>query len=226
MNNNENTFPTVTQLWNGIVLRTIAHAFWSIHHPLLAYERSWDGPNYIIQDSMGSRGVITFIANKIIGAFFESNSSRNPFHTRNDCELETLLKGMPSYLLEFAHKETLQYMLDDYNGTIAPIITSAFWSKENQLFAAESWSQVFAHGVHLIRTELMSSDTALVEYQDAYELSPRRISVIQSLFNRRIATQTTLLQLSRSEYELLTNDGLEGIDDCRDLLRAIGIVFP
>jgi len=175
---------------------------------------------------MGSRGVITFIAHKIIGAFFESNSSRNPFYTRNNYELEVLFKGMPSYLLEIAHKETLQYMLDDYDGTIIPMITSIFWSEENRLFAAESWSQVFTHGAHLIRSELMSSDTALVEYQDAYELSPQKISVIQSLFNRRITTQTTLLQLSKSEYELLTNDGGEGIDDCRDLLQAIGIVFP
>lgn len=150
----QESFPQCMQLWKGAILGTIAHAIRVTSNPDFSHEQSWDGSNYSVQDSMGSRGTISFAKERIVGVFFDKDSPRNPFRSGQAYDLDSLLAGMPTEHLSIANNEALQYVLQEYGGTAMPIITAAFWSAGDYLTAAEPWSQVFVHGAHLIRIQL------------------------------------------------------------------------
>jgi hypothetical protein len=65
------------QLWEGCILASIAHAIMVAHYPELSNEQSWDGFNYNVQDSSGTRATITFHPNCLVAAFRNEYSERD-----------------------------------------------------------------------------------------------------------------------------------------------------
>jgi hypothetical protein len=223
--------PKKTRLWLGAILGSIAHAISVSKYPEISNEQSWDGTNYSVQDSMGSRGTIAFAGETgedIVGVFFDANSSRNPFRSEVvDYSVDRFLMGMPTHLHKLAYEEALQYVLQDYRGVVMPVITAAFWSKGDRLEASEPWQQVFENGAHLIRIQLMELSQALSEWQEAYDLSSSQVALAQSLFDRKIATPDRPITLDSRERDILLAEATsdEGIDESRASFAEIGIHF-
>lgn len=222
----KHTFPQRLTLWHGSVLGTIAHAIWVAANPDFSHEQSWDGPNYSIQDSMGSRGTISFKENQIVGVFFDRNSPRNPFKSSKEYNLSSFLNGIPSDLLSIANGEALQYLLQEYNGVVRPIITVAFWSQGDYLTAAEPWPQVFDHGAHLVRIQLKDTESGIAEWKTQYEMLPSQVELTRSLFYRWMTSSSNKILLNDREQNVLLAKGTEGLDESRELLAAIGIILP
>jgi hypothetical protein len=223
---NHNAFPQRLQLWYGVILGTIAHAIWLASSPEFSHEQSWDGLNYSIQDSMGSRGTVSFAGDQVVGVFFDKDSPRNPLRLGKPYDVRPFLRGMPPSLLALAEGEALQYVLQEYDGTIMPIITAAFWSEGEYLAAAEPWVQVFDHGAHLIHTQIQDYETAISEWQAEYEMPSAQVDLMKSLFNRKIASSQKQILLSDSELDALIISGDEGLDESRELLATVGIIVP
>lgn len=214
------------QLWQGAILGTIAHAIWVAHHPDLAYEQSWEGPNYIVQNSMGAYGTVTFAENSVVGVFFDSHSSRSPYRSEGSYDLRSFLSGIPENLLVLANQEALQYVLQEYKGITMPIITAAFWSEDDYLTAAKPWQEVFANGAHLVRIQLLDTEKAIAEWQTNYELKSSQVELTRSLFYRKVTRPQTQIVLDDQERSVLASDGTEGIEVSRELLAGIGIILP
>jgi hypothetical protein len=119
--------PEQRVVWPGAVLGAITHAVFLCRCPDLSYEQSWDGGNYNVQDSAGSRGTIAFCQGKFVGAFFYESSNRNPFRCRMQPDASRFLRGMPEELKPLAYNETLQYLVQEFEESKVPIVTSAFW---------------------------------------------------------------------------------------------------
>jgi hypothetical protein len=226
MDSGREPFPPRMRLWQGAILGTIAHAIWIVADPLLAAEQSWDGPNYNVQDSMGSRGTITFAGERAVGVFFDAHSRRSPFRSGRDYDLRSFFTGISDELYSLAQQEALQYVLDDYRGALVPIITAAFWSEGEFLAVAEPWPEVVTNGAHLVSIQLMEPDAAMVEWREECEMSPSQVALMRSLFDRKMATPNAPVVLEDSERDILTSEGDEGIDESRRLLAAIGIIVP
>jgi hypothetical protein len=208
------------------MLGTIAHAIWIASNPDFSHEQSWDGSNYSIQDSMGSRGTISFAGDLAVGVFFDKESTRNPFRTAQPYHMDSLLTGMSPEHLSLANNEALQYVLQEYDGTVMPIITAAFWNAGEHLTAAEPWSQVFIHGAHLIRIQLHDPVAAIKEWQTEYQMSSSQVNLMKSLFERRIAYPNQQIFLNDWEQDILTSSGMEGLTESQELLAAVGVVLP
>ncbi len=224
----QETFPKLSQLWRGATLRTIAHAISLAHDPTLSYEVFWENLNYTRQDSAGSRGAITFAENYAVGAFFDEHSSRNPFRSANPggYDLASFFVGIPVEQLSRLQEETLQYLVEEYGGELKPVITSAFWSEEESLSAAEPWDEVYRHGAHLIRIEIMDEEAALAALQSEYEFPASQMTLLHSLFTRRVTGFDNHLILDQSEYATLTFNGIIGLDESKRLLETINIKCP
>ncbi|SFH40308.1 hypothetical protein SAMN04487776_1133 [Priestia megaterium] len=76
----ENSNRYKSQIWQGCMLSSIAHAISVAQYPEFANEQSWDGDNYSMQDSQGGRGTITFNQHYCVAAFRDDNSSRIDKH--------------------------------------------------------------------------------------------------------------------------------------------------
>ncbi len=219
--------PSVKELWQGAILATIAHALFITASPDLAYELSWEGLNYSRQDSQGGRGTITFTEDEeVVGAFFDTHSPRNPYLKVGEYTLAPYFKGIPENLLQLAQSETLEYILDDWEGKPMPVVTSAFWSVNGRLVAAEDWTKVLSNGAHLLRIELMPIPKAFSVWQSECDFSEEQIGLVQNLYKRKLENENQPFQLEREEYKLWTAQGTDGIIESRELLEAIRIVVP
>jgi len=225
LSSNYNEFPKFDTLRRGAILGSIVHAVMLCRYPELSHEQSWDGTNYSIQDSMGSRGTIAFRGAKAVGVFFDKNSPRNPFLSKEPYDPDRFFRGMPGDLLPLAGEEALQYVLDEYKGKTSPIITAAFWTEGESLAAAEEWPPVFDNGAHLIRIQLMDTNTALQEWRAQYEMSAEQVALAQTLFQRKIAAREGPVELAADERQFLAGqaESPDGLDEALESLKEIGI---
>lgn len=226
MSNKDNNFPTKAQLWKGAILGSIAHAIWLVQHPDFSNEQSWDGINYSVQDTQGTRGTITFSGEDIVGVFRDENSSRNPLPSEKGYDLDHYFVGIPPKLLSLAQDEALQYVLENYGGRIVPVITSAFWSEAIHLTARESWHEVFKHGAHVLRIQVLETEDAIREWKDNYEMDSSKTLILRSLFERKLKNPKDEIILSQKEMSVLTEDGVQGLDESQELFSSIGIIMP
>ncbi|HRQ36762.1 MAG TPA: hypothetical protein PLD25_02475 [Chloroflexota bacterium] len=226
MSTNNDSFPSVQQLRQGAILGTIAHAIWLIQYPDFAHEQSWDGINYSVQDSQGTRGTITFSDNDVIGVFRDENSRRSPLTLDNGYDLSKYFAGIPPRLMKIAEQEALQYVLEEYQGSVIPIVTAAFWSNDKFLAGADSWKDIYTHGAHVLRVQILDTETAIKEWQDNYEMSAPKVALMRSLFNQRLKNPKKELVLTGEELIILKGKGSRGIEESRELFAGINIVVP
>lgn len=223
----ENDFPDAGRLRPGAVLGAIAHAIAVAQYPDISNEQSWDGDNYSVQDSAGSRGTVAFSGDDFVGVFFDDDSPRNPFRPGAAYDLESFFEGMPDELRPLAHEEALQYVLQEFEGEARPVITSAFWSRGGgRLAAAEPWEQVFDNGARLVRLQLLGPDEGLAGWREQYELTDDQAALARSLFERRMASPGEPLTLTEQERDLLGASDDEGLEECRESFAEIGISLP
>jgi hypothetical protein len=219
----QNSFPTRTQLWNSAILETIAHAVWTFHSPLLSYECQWDGYNYLINNTQGDRGAITFAEETTIGALFDHESTRSPYGSDDQYDIHQFLAGMPADMTRLAYAETLQYMLDNPQGSVVPTITTAFWNQGELITAAEPWPEVMSHGAQLLHRAGMEIDDAVAELRESYEFRPAQIDLIRSLYTRKIRMPYHTIMLDEQEHKILAIEGNGGIAESTELFAAIGV---
>src|SRR5579859_540876 len=219
-------FPRRQDLWQGALLATIGQAINVAAMPDLANERSWDGPNYSRQDSQGTRGTITFLADRLVGVIRDDHSPRAPWHSGGPYRLDPLLAEMPADLRTLAEAEALQYVLDSWENLNGPIITTAFWSTGEFLAAADPWPVVVEHGGHLLEIELMEPAAAQVAIAADSEWSPSQLNLLRSLFDRKQQTPNGPVTLKDWELRALVASGTSGLAESQALLTAIGFVFP
>ena len=220
------TFPKRSQLWRGVVMATIAHAIWVAQDPEEAYSLSWEGMNYSRQDGSGTRGTITFAEDRLVAVFSDDNSPRTPWRKKGAYDLDNYLNGIPDDLLALARAEALQYVLDDYQGVVQPIITTAFWGYGEDLTAPETCDEVVEHGAHLIRIELLEDKAALEALQENFEWDEPEMGLLTRLFYRHMQKPTLALTLADSDMTILTANGDAGLSESRALLAAINIQLP
>lgn len=72
----------------------------------------------------------------------------------------------------------------------------------------------------------METDSAVNEWQINYEMSSDQVNLMQTLFDRRVGSPGKKIAVSRSEFDILIARGIEGIDECQELLAGIDIILP
>jgi hypothetical protein len=133
---------------------------------------------------------------------------------------------MPMHVRAIAERETLEYLLQDYRGADVPVITTAFWSEGGALAAAEPWPDVLSNGGLLAHTQLQPTNQAIEVWRAHYSLSSTQAELLRSVFARKMASAGAPVVLSDREKGLLLDEGLEGLEQTRELLAEAGITLP
>jgi hypothetical protein len=224
-------FPSRAELWQGVVLGTIAHAIWVAPDATYAYSQGWDGPNYLLKDGSGDVGAITFTPEHVVAAFFDLHSDRSPHRASSRLPFgspyhaDDYFATAPDAVRRIAREETLQYLLDDCDGTVQPTITAACWSEGATLTAREPWAAVRAHAGNLIAIQTMPPEAAIAAWTENYEFNDDQIALLRGLFARRMAADRPIA-VAEEERRVLTGDGEAGLAESRELLAAVGIALP
>lgn len=205
-------------LYEGCYLASISCAVMSAKYPELSFEHNWDGMNYLVQDGFGSRGTITFQNNFCVGAFRSDNSER----LRNSVPYTHYFENCQERIFQLAKSETLQYLLDEYDGVIRPVITTCFWSNGNNLDSNDSWDDVFSNGGDILIPQLSGFEIGLEHWKKYYEMNTSELNLVVRLFKERIAHPEQEIRLVDG-IELLSRYGSEGFKEAKQLLGSMRI---
>lgn len=190
------------KLYEGCLLAAVAHAVTAGEYPELNFEHSWDGMTYCMNDAQGCRGCITFTKTRIVGAFCEESkvtgvSAISYFEKASDD------------ILQLAREETLQYLLDDLNGSVQPVITAAFWGSYEQLYSNLSQAALFANGASLMETQLLDEEAALLSWDAYYECHDGQLDLIKSLYHQLLHQAQRPVILSKEQQRCLYGERSE-----------------
>ncbi|WP_138752298.1 hypothetical protein [Paenibacillus sinopodophylli] len=212
------------QLWKGCILASLAHSIMVAHYPELSNEQSWDGLNYSVQDSSGTRGTIAFSSDYVVAAFRNDHSERlNQVDINYDAI--RLFAGAPQVVIEIAESETLQYLLDDIEGFVKPLITSSFWWTDNICFSVDSQEILLEQGVHVLEHQFMDFEDAIDAWQEYYGMLPGQIELLISLYSRKIARPMETIVLSKKEINSINSNDDIGLKESKESFGEIGIIL-
>lgn len=197
---------TIELLWKGSILASIAHAIMVAHYPELSHEHSWDGNNYNIQDSEGSRGTISFKQGYCFCAIYNDKS--------NDVlNVEQFLKDAPEKVIDLAIKDTLQYLLQKTNGNISPIISSAFWGENNVLYSKISFDKMMSKGGFILKKQFQEYNLAVESWAEYYEMTDEQISLMETLYNKKIESYKSRIDLTKNDINMIGIESKEGLNE-------------
>ena len=202
-----------TQLYEGCIHAAITHAVAVGMYPELNFEHFWDGINYCMNDSRGCKATITFHTKYIIAVFQDIE--------KVDWNIDALsfFDGASNEIIEVARNEALQYMLDENDGVVKPVVTAAFWGTWDRLNSKQTVADIIKSGGHIIRSQLLPYNDAMNEWRDYYDLDSKQISLIQKLFNAKISSSGKSLILHDEEIKLLYGD----LNECLASLEELNI---
>lgn len=202
------------QLYKGCIQASITHAVAVGMYPELNYEHSWDGINYSMNDSQGCRATITF-HNEYIIAVFQDNE-------KMDWNIDALafFNGASKEIIEIAQNEALQYVLEEVDGVVKPVVTAAFWGTWDRLNSVQSFDDIIKNGGHIIRLQLLPYNDAMNEWRDYYDLDSKQISLIQKLFDAKISSNDDEIILHDEEMKILYGD----LEECLISLGELNII--
>lgn len=201
------------QLYEGCIQAAVTHAVAVGMYPELNYEHSWDGINYCMNDSQGCRATITFHSKYIIAVFQDIEKV-----DRNKDALE-FFDGASEEIMNIAQNEALQYVLDNLDGVVKPVITAAFWGTWDSLNSVQTFESIVKNGGHVIRSQLLPYNEAMDVWRDYYDLDAKQISLIRKLFNAKIGSNGESLVLHNDDIESLYGD----LDECLVSLGELNI---
>jgi hypothetical protein len=209
------------QLWQGCILATIAHAIMVAHFPELSNEHSWDGINYNVQDSEGTRGTITFDSKYCVAAFRNDDSGR--ILTSKFSEAHKYFQGASLEILQLAEAEALQYLLENVNGRAVPVITTAFWGEDNNLFTNDTYNEMIENGGFLLERQVMGFDLAIEAWKEYYDMSQQQCDFLKYIYDRKISNPNEIITLSKEEISFIGSNDEEGLNESRISFEEIGI---
>ena len=222
MGNNFNKLDwKIDQLWSGCILTSIAHAIMVAHYPLISYEKSWDRFNFSIQDSEGIGGTVTFHDKYCIGAFRNDNSDR--IGSKVFKNATAYIKNAPQEVIKLSEEETFQYLLVNIGGNVLPVITTAFWGNDNELYIEDSYSDFLRYGGELIETQAKDFHSVINVLVDDYEMSTKQVDLMKIIYARKIKKPDDKIILTKKEINMIGTDDQEGLSESLNSFREINI---
>lgn len=205
------------ELWQGCILVSIAHAIFIADAPDLAHEISWDGFNYNMNNSQGSRGTITFHPDLFVAGF------RNDELTSDSVKASDYFNHVPEQVVELAEAETLHYLLDDVAGKTLPSITTVIWGNKDQAFSSHPFAEMFIRGGKLLEMQSLDPEAAFEACEENYEFTGKQMELLKKLFYLKIARPNEKITLNQTDIDVIGTHDVEGVNESRTLFAEIGI---
>lgn len=210
-----------TKLYRGCLLSSIAHAIMTNVYPSFSYEQSWDGTNFSIQDSRGTRCTITFCEDYCVGGIRNESEGLFSRNNYNDKYKQMLLNKFPYCVINTAEKEALQYLLVEYDGQVLPNITSIFWCNDNSFFYHSCSDAQLSDDMSLLYHILLPEEKAIEALVEYYNIDDCALHLIKHLFNERLNDFSKALYLSACQIKMFPGESIN--NECKQSLQELNI---
>lgn len=210
---------TKTVIFNGCLIASIAHAVMTNVYPELSYEQSWDGENYSIQNSSGLRGTISFEKEYCIGAVRNENFGAI---IGGDC-IQKYMRHFPLNVINKAHEETLQYLLLERDGIVAPYVTSVFWADHTTIHFADSCADSIKKDFVLFENLMLPEEIVINKWTEYYGMDSKAIELINGLYPMKAKDFFSVIKLSERQRNLIPGSYIN--KECAEALKELNIIL-
>ena len=179
------------QVYDNCLLSAAAHAVFVLKHPIAAYEQSWDGDNYSFVYGT-TRGTISFDRPRgiLAGAAREDESQRRALYPQFNA-MELFEEG-PAMIVSLAEQEATQYLFDEIGGVEKPVVTTAFWGMNGELFLPDGRVEFLKNGGEFPSKLFSSPETLWKYWREQYALSADELALADYIHESRRAGKITL----------------------------------
>ena len=210
---------TKNDIYSGCLIASISHAIMTNVYPELSYEQSWDGANYSIQNSSGMRGTITFENDFCVGAI------RNEMSTSivGGESIQECMRNFPQKVVCKAYEETLQYLLMENKGIVAPYVTSVFWADCNTLHYEEKYIDYIEEDFALLENIVLSPKMAIKRWKEYYDMDSKVVELVDILYQLKMKDFTSIIELKENQRKLIPGTCINS--QCIEALKELNIIF-
>lgn len=210
---------TKNDIYSGCLIASISHAIMTNVYPELSYEQSWDGANYSIQNSSGMRGTITFENDFCVGAI------RNEMSTSivGGESIQECMRNFPQKVVCKAYEETLQYLLMENKGIVAPYVTSVFWADCNTLHYEEKYIDYIEEDFALLENIVLSPKMAIKRWKEYYDMDSNVVELVDILYQLKMKDFTSTIELKENQRKLIPGTCINS--QCIEALKELNIIF-
>lgn len=208
---------TRSELFKGCLIASISHAIMTNVYPDLSYEQSWDGFNYLMQNTEGLRGTITFDADYCVGAIRNETVG-----FIGDIEfIQKITSDFPLKVVDKAYNETLQYLLTEVNGTVVPCVTSMFWADNDMIHYQKENAANLQEDLFLFKKILVPEEKAINEWKEYYDMDLKTIGLLKYLYHEKAKCFTGKIVLNDKQKRLIPGDVINS--ECIESLKELNI---
>lgn len=210
---------TKTDIYSGCLIASIAHAVMTNIYPEFSYEQSWDGANYSIQNSSWMRGTITFENDFCVGAIRNEMSGS----VVGGEFIQECMRSFPPNVASKAYEETLQYLLLENDGIVAPYVTSVFWADDNALYYEEKFVDNIKEDFTLFENILLPKKIAIEKWKEYYDMDSKVVGLIDILYQSKMKDFFSPIQLNEKQRKLIPGTFIN--NQCMESLKELNIVI-
>lgn len=212
---------STNDLWKNCILSSLAHAIGLWQYPELSYEQSWDRFNCSINDSMGTRGTITFYNdNTCIGAFRNSDD----INSKNTDLYKKFLQEMPDDIENIAKEEAFQYLLDYVGEEVQPLVTLVFWSEGDELVIIDPYDYIGEDEINEINKFLLPYNELIQYLQEYKDLSSSNIILLEELYEIYLKKENPII-LTKEQIKLIDCDNNDDLKESIISFKELDIIL-
>lgn len=138
---------------------------------------------------------------------------RNEEFFEETVEANDLLIEAPEKVQKIAVDDTFQYLLDDIEGVILPVVTTVLWGDDRQSFSSHQYEEMMDRGSSLLEIQASGYEAGLAYWEEYYELTERQLVLLETLYHLKIENPSQAIILSHENIQALDSNDKEGIEE-------------
>lgn len=207
--------------YNNCIFISIINAVMTLENPDFCSFHSWNGNNYSTNDWEGTRATVSFYKDGCVAACRDEKSKRLNSYK----EAEFYLKDMPQHIYAIASNDTFQYLLDQVEDKVLPLITSAFWIIDDALHSIDNQTDMMENGMHILDIQLFANTPEILKNCiEDYDMTTIQADFSKHLFDLKIMSIDSPIYISAKDFPNIfigSQDFSEGIES----FNEIGIII-
>lgn len=133
-------------------------------------------------------------------------------------------EGADESVIQLANEEALQYLLDEVDGEIKPVITTAFWGREN-LVTNDTLDVMMENGGKLLEVQMGEIPVAVEYWKNTYQMNDNQVKMMLLLYEKKSAMPNQTITLSKEEVAILGIKNEDGRIESKESFAEIDIFW-
>jgi hypothetical protein len=120
---------------------------------------------------------------------------------------------------------TIQYVLEEIDGEVVPLITSSIWCHANGMYSNDNVHELLLNGFNNLAFQLSEFEEAIEKIVENYEMNEKQVVLLRELFMQKIGCPQDKIIISKNQLDMIKFDDPQGKIECEVSFSELGFIF-